>query len=89
VVELMRDPDDLVRPVDRKLHDILAHIADTTDDDNQRQQALDLVLTLALVKDRSEDEMRACTGAQAGCGDHVRLLARTSAVIPWTASNCG
>ena len=43
--------DDVVERVDRKIHDILVHIAETTTDDAQREVARDLMLTLPPVSD--------------------------------------
>jgi hypothetical protein len=44
------DQDDVVEPVDRRIHDILVHIAETSSDDSQRALARDLMLTLPPVK---------------------------------------
>jgi hypothetical protein len=51
------DPDDVVDPIDRKLHEILMHAAQTLPDPAQRQLALDLAMTGPSVKDLTDEEL--------------------------------
>ena len=46
----MRDPENVVDPIDRKVHDILVHIMETTTNEGRRQRARDLRFTLPSVK---------------------------------------
>ena len=55
----MRDPEDVVDPIDRKVHDILVHIMETTTDEGRRQRARDLRFTLPPVKDWPDETLRA------------------------------
>jgi hypothetical protein len=50
-------PDDVVDPVDRKMHAILMHAAETLEDPEQRQLALDLAMVGPSVDDLNVDEL--------------------------------
>ena len=50
-VAAMGDCDDVVHPTDRKMHEILAHIAKTSPDPRVRYSAQDLQLTLPPIRD--------------------------------------
>ena len=50
---------DTVHPIDRELHAILAHIAETTSDPHVRRSALDLQLTLPPICDWTADQIDA------------------------------
>lgn len=53
----MGDREDAVHPIDRKLHGILARIADATHDAEVRDTALDLQLTVPPVDDWSDEQL--------------------------------
>ena len=55
---------DVVHPIDRKIHNILAHIAHTTSDPALRHRALDLQLTMPPVQDWSAQQHRALAKRQ-------------------------
>ena len=55
----MAESADVVEPVDRKIHDILVHIMETTTDVSQREIACDLLVTLPPLREWSEDSLRA------------------------------
>ena len=55
----MADGADVVDPADRRVHDILARIIETTTDDAQRETARELLLTLPPMREWPEDTLRA------------------------------
>ena len=55
----MRDADDVVDPLDRRVHAILARIAETTTDERHRELAQDLLLTLPPVQHWPAEAVRA------------------------------
>ena len=55
----MAESADVVEPVDRKIHDILVHIMETTTDLSHREIARDLLVTLPPLREWSEDSLRA------------------------------
>ena len=55
----MAESADVVEPVDRKIHDILVHIIETTTDVSQRGIARELLVTLPPLRQWSEDSLRA------------------------------
>jgi hypothetical protein len=55
----MAESEDVVEPVDRKIHDLLVHIIETTTDVSQREIARDLLVTLPPLREWSEDSLRA------------------------------
>ena len=55
----MSDCEDCVHPIDRRLHEILAYIAETTRDPRLRRVALDLQLTLPSVVGWSDKQLLA------------------------------
>ena len=55
----MADGADVVDPEDRRVHDILVRIIETTTDDAQRETARELLLTLPPMREWPEDTLRA------------------------------
>ena len=55
----MAESEDVVEPVDRKIHDLLVHIIETTTDVSQREIARDLLVTLPPLREWSEVSLRA------------------------------
>ncbi|MCH9728202.1 MAG: hypothetical protein K0U84_00700 [Actinomycetia bacterium] len=55
----MGERSDVVHPIDRKMHEILALIAETTRDPCLRATAIDLQLTLPPIHDWSAAQLRA------------------------------
>ena len=55
----MADGEDVVDPADRRVHDILVRIIETTTDDAQRDTARELLLTLPPMREWPEDTLRA------------------------------
>jgi len=55
----MADGADVVDPADRRVHDILVRIIETTTDDAQRETARELLLTLPPMREWPEDTLRA------------------------------
>jgi hypothetical protein len=55
----MTDGADVVDPADRRVHDILVRIIETTTDDAQRETARELLLTLPPMREWPEDTLRA------------------------------
>jgi len=55
----MTDGADVVDPADRRVHDILVRIIETTTDDAQRETARELLLTLPPMRELPQDTLRA------------------------------
>lgn len=55
----MAESADVVEPVDRKIHNILVHIIETTTDVSQREITRGLLVTLPPLREWSEDSLRA------------------------------
>jgi hypothetical protein len=55
----MADGEDVVDPADRRVHDILVRIIETTTDDAERETARELLLTLPPMREWPEDTLRA------------------------------